>query len=311
MRADDLRITAVIPTFNRAPLLGRCIESALGQSRKPDEIVVVDDGSTDETADVVARYDDVVYVRQQNAGPSAARNRGAEAATGAWVAWLDSDDVWLPEHLERMADTIAATEGAADVYFGDLLRPVDGREVSHWARCDFDPPGPYSVAGEPLDWVLLPRRPHMLQASVIRRDSFTESGGLWPRLRMNEDGHLFIRLSARGRVCAVPGAGARMTDDAPPDDRLFGGRSRTADRAYQEELVEMYADLFERLDEIPTQHRAVIRRRLRNAHVRLAKIDKASGQTSGALRHLVGAVRTDPIGLAKQIAQRFERRRQP
>ena len=115
-------ITAVVPTYNRGPLIARALESILGQTRTPDEVVVVDDGSTDDTQERIQAYAGRVrYVRQPNAGGSAARNRGVEEATHPWVAFLDSDDHWRPEHIERMSDAIAATDGAAGFYFADTL----------------------------------------------------------------------------------------------------------------------------------------------------------------------------------------------
>jgi glycosyltransferase involved in cell wall biosynthesis len=94
-------ISVIIPAYNAADYIGRAIESVLAQTHRPDEIIIVDDGSTDETADVIKRYGAAVrYIWQKNAGPSAARNAGIRAARGEWVAFLDADDEWLPERLQ-------------------------------------------------------------------------------------------------------------------------------------------------------------------------------------------------------------------
>ena len=99
----------VIPTYNRLRFLTEALASVFGQSRRPDEIIVVDDGSNDGTAEAMARLTDqgVRYVRQQNAGPSAARNRGMREATSEWIAFLDSDDLWLPHRLARQCEFLA------------------------------------------------------------------------------------------------------------------------------------------------------------------------------------------------------------
>ncbi len=95
-------VSVVIPTFNRASVVTRALESVLLQTRPPDELLVVDDGSTDDTAERVrAELPGVRVIEQENRGVSAARNAGIRAATGTWIALLDSDDEWLPEKLDR------------------------------------------------------------------------------------------------------------------------------------------------------------------------------------------------------------------
>ena len=95
-------ISCVIPVFNGERYLGEALESVLAQSYQPLEVIVVDDGSTDETAEVARRYGERVrYVWQPNAGETAARNLGLTAAHGEFIAFLDADDVWDSEKLER------------------------------------------------------------------------------------------------------------------------------------------------------------------------------------------------------------------
>ncbi len=96
----EYNISVVIPAYNAGKYIARAIDSVLAQSRAADEIIVVDDGSTDNTAEIVAQYRSrVMYIHQDNAGASVARNAGIEAATGQWIAFLDADDEWLPEKL--------------------------------------------------------------------------------------------------------------------------------------------------------------------------------------------------------------------
>ena len=95
-------VSVIIPTFNRATLISETIDSILGQTRAPSEVIVVDDGSTDDTESVVARYDGAVhYHRIENVGPSAARNAGVARSRCSWVAFCDSDDLWRSTKLER------------------------------------------------------------------------------------------------------------------------------------------------------------------------------------------------------------------
>ena len=96
------RVTVVIPCFNAARFLRETLESALNQSHAPIEVLVIDDGSTDQSAAIAASYGPPVRViSQTNQGESVARNRGIEEARGSWIAFLDADDIWLPEKLER------------------------------------------------------------------------------------------------------------------------------------------------------------------------------------------------------------------
>jgi glycosyltransferase involved in cell wall biosynthesis len=95
-------ISVVIPAYNAAPYVSRAIESALAQTYPPLEVIVVDDGSSDDTAEVVAAYEPRVrLLRQDNGGPAAARNHGVRESVGEWIALLDADDSWLPKKLER------------------------------------------------------------------------------------------------------------------------------------------------------------------------------------------------------------------
>jgi len=111
------RTSVVIPTYNRAAYLSEAIESALAQSRPPLEVIVVDDGSTDQTAETVRRFGDRIrYLRQANAGVAAARNTGIAAARGELVALLDSDDAWDACHLEATEAVLRASPDVALVF---------------------------------------------------------------------------------------------------------------------------------------------------------------------------------------------------
>jgi glycosyltransferase involved in cell wall biosynthesis len=106
-------ISVIIPTYNRSYCVAEAIDSAAGQSYKNHEIIVVDDGSTDDTAPVLDRYDGrLTALRTQHAGPSAARNAGIRAARGDYIAFLDSDDLWKPRKLEQQIGFFAKTPDA-------------------------------------------------------------------------------------------------------------------------------------------------------------------------------------------------------
>jgi glycosyltransferase involved in cell wall biosynthesis len=99
---DTSTVSVIIPTYNRQPFLQRAIDSVLRQSRKVNEIIIVDDGSKDGTAHFINNtYPQIQYIFQANKGISNARNRGIKAASGEWIAFLDSDDEWLPRKIEN------------------------------------------------------------------------------------------------------------------------------------------------------------------------------------------------------------------
>lgn len=118
--SGDPSISVILPTYNRADLVSRAIESVLDQTFEDFELIVVDDGSTDETKQVVDRIDDprIEYIRhEENQGGAAARNTGIEAATGEYLAFLDDDDEWLPRKLELQQRRMEETdEDVAIVY---------------------------------------------------------------------------------------------------------------------------------------------------------------------------------------------------
>ncbi len=104
---NSVTVSVIIPAYNVRDYIGRAIDSVLAQIRQPDEIIVVDDGSTDDTAEKVKSFGDKVnYIYQENRGVSAARNTGIKAASSEWIAFLDGDDEWLPQYLEKQTELI-------------------------------------------------------------------------------------------------------------------------------------------------------------------------------------------------------------
>ena len=98
-------VSVIIPTFNRGWILKEAIDSVLDQEFDDYELIIVDDGSADDTQEILDSYgEDIIVLRQSNKGVSAARNRGITEATGQLIAFLDSDDLWLPEKLSRQVD---------------------------------------------------------------------------------------------------------------------------------------------------------------------------------------------------------------
>ena len=116
-----MRISVLITTYNRAHLVGEAIDSVLAQTRPADEIVLIDDGSTDGTPARLAAYGDrITVVRKENGGISSARNAGLRRATGDWVTFLDDDDVWYPNRLEVLDRDLRAADPDIQVHVANM-----------------------------------------------------------------------------------------------------------------------------------------------------------------------------------------------
>jgi len=201
-----MQVSVVIPTYNRGDVLMNAVASVLAQTRPPAEVIVVDDGSRDDTADRMAALTDprVRYLRQDNAGVSAARNTGVRAACGDVVAFLDSDDVWKPDKLAHDLDVLER-HPEVDAVFTDLDKRDGEAYVGSFAR-DCPPfvrllarhAGADPVVLEPreLRLLLLEEVPIMPSAFAIRRAVFERVGGFDTTWRSWEDWELFLRLAA-------------------------------------------------------------------------------------------------------------------
>jgi glycosyltransferase involved in cell wall biosynthesis len=134
-------VSVIIPTYNAAAFIAEAIDSALAQTYAPREVIVVDDGSTDDTAEVLARYGDrVTYIRQENARQAAARNRGVRDSSATVLAFLDADDVWRPDKLEKQLAVLersvsigAVTCSMQEMHVGGRLGAV--RRAAAKGRC--------------------------------------------------------------------------------------------------------------------------------------------------------------------------------
>ncbi len=214
-------ITAIIPTYNRAGLLSRAIDSVFNQTVPPDQTIVIDDGSTDETGEVCGRYGRrIEYLRQENRGSSAARNLGVARARHRWIAFLDSDDYWKTSHLERLAAAIQSTRGEAAVYFSDMEMPEQEGGGTLWQRIGFQPNVPVHLLRDATAWALLKRQPMMLQAALVSKAALERTGGFDARFKLSHDTHSFCRLTIAGAACAVAGVGCVQTADDTSTVRL-------------------------------------------------------------------------------------------
>ena len=191
-------ISVIIPTYNRAHLLPRCLDSVLSQTSKPLEVIVVDDGSTDSTRDLVARdYPGVKLITQDNRGVSAARNAGIRAAAGDWLALLDSDDAWLPGKLEQQARAVADSP-TGNVVHTDEIWVRNGVRVN--------PHRKHKKYGGFIFKHCLPLCVISPSAVMIHRRVFDQVGLFDETLPVCEDYDLWLRICARMPVLFIEAA---------------------------------------------------------------------------------------------------------
>lgn len=299
MRVD---FSAIIPTFNRAATLSRAIRSVLDQRLRPLEIIVVDDGSTDDTRSVVEAFgSDIVYIYQANGGVSVARNAGALVANSEWIAYLDSDDYWLPTHLDSIARAIAGTEGRASCYFADVAMdsPTSGR--TYWQLCGLQTDGLVQLKADASDWAFMPIQPMLLQASGLRRSAFLEIGGLPDDMKTREDTLLFYKLALRYPMCAVAHLGTVMTDDG--DARL----TRVFDSGhveYKNATVNMFRRMLSEGVFTHARQRGAIRAMLSDAHLEMAIWHARHGRVGGAMKSVTAAAGIAPRRFVSIAARR-------
>lgn len=194
--AEFPTVSIIVPAYNVAPYLGETLDSVLAQTRADYEVVLVNDGSTDKTAQIVEQYRErfagkLVYVWQENRGLAAARNTAIRTARGKYVALLDSDDVWLPGYLACMLGLLEADE-TLDLAFPNAIfwgsPQFDGRDF----QSVFPPNPPITLEK------LLGRESSVFGLATIRRELVLEVGGYDEALRASEDFDLWLRLLQRG-----------------------------------------------------------------------------------------------------------------
>lgn len=202
-----MEISVVIPLYNKREFIERAIASIMGQTTLPNEIVVVDDGSTDDSADVVAAMQNPIVrlVRQNNGGVSVARNRGVQEARFEWVAFLDGDDEWMPEFLEtirRMHDAYPDRDVYASAYYlGNYKGEKKKMGVN---RVSFS--GDEGVLSNYFEVAAFSAPPICSSTVCIRREALLEIGGFPLRLKSGEDLLTWARLAARSApaYCTKP-----------------------------------------------------------------------------------------------------------
>lgn len=189
-------VSVVVPTHNRAGVLPRALRSIYAQKMSVDEVIVVDDGSTDDTAEQVGRhFPDVQLIVQSNHGVSHARNRGLQRARGTWVALLDSDDEWLPDKIQIQLNELKSSPALRVCHTNEIwIR--NGRRVNPMKKHD--------KHGGNIFYHCLPRCVMSPSSILLHRSVIEEFGGFDTSLPVCEDYDLWLRITAHMDVLYIP-----------------------------------------------------------------------------------------------------------
>jgi glycosyltransferase involved in cell wall biosynthesis len=224
------RFSVIIPTYNRAHIIGETLDSILCQSFRDFEIFVIDDGSTDDTSKVLERYSGRIrYLWQPNSGPIVARNRGIAESTGEYIAFLDSDDRWYPGKLEQINKAIRV-HPKAGLFYSDFRMVDKQHKHLRTIHCRH-------IVGNGYFQLLLGDFIGMLTA-VVRRECFDACGPLCEELCSTDDWDMWVRIARKFSIVHVPAvlaeytwhsSGSVSSDSATMDKRKVIDRALEAD----------------------------------------------------------------------------------
>jgi glycosyltransferase involved in cell wall biosynthesis len=280
------QVSVIVPTYNRAEMVRTALESVLGQTVPVHEVVVVDDGSTDSTSEVVeavasrAEGVDIVYLRGEHTNRRGeARNRGVEASGGALVAFLDSDDLWKPERIERQLDALARSPGTGFAFCNvqrfDENGPIEPPCLS--TSADYNG----RILGDLLEEPLA-----VSSTLLVRREVFEAVGG-FREMRMNEDYELTLRLAAGYPASYVAETLVLMREHP-------GRVSRSAREMPLLDYISIVEGFLAERTELSPQERARGRRGLANVRLKLARLYNEEGRRDAAREQVLAAMRLRP-----------------
>jgi len=285
------RITALIPTYNSERYIREAVESVLGQTYPIHEVLVIDDGSTDRTQDLLARYGDrISYISQPNAGPPAARNRGLALATGDLIALLDSDDLWAPTKTERQMDYFKRHPECGLVYsdmktFDDTGIIEESVKISRHLQL-------------PSGWVfaeLFSETLFQTSAVLVRKKCLDTIGGFDTCLRMGDDYELFLRVARHFELGYVDEPLVFYRQHVSQGTRSWGKQLQEGlpwEFIVLNSVLRRYPEVIEELG------RGKVHRRLSKPFATLAYACMAEGDHENCRRLIRSALHYCPINLA-------------
>lgn len=270
-----MKFSVILPVFNRAHSVGAALQSVLNQTRPADEVIVVDDGSTDDLMAALAPFlDRIILHRQANAGVAAARNAGCARASGDWLTFQDSDDLWEPDHLAVAERDLSVAALDTVAHLGDVTFVGPGYRQSLFALKGQQ--FPQKAALRVDDPLLLVLSGMSLQGAAIRRDIFEKLGGLDISMRIYEDTAFFCQLALKGPF-VVTGQSVIFAQRLEETTSALSGLERT-ETLY---ALQMQARVFERLltKGLRPWQLTLVKRKLSGVQFRLAQVVARTDRT--------------------------------
>jgi glycosyltransferase involved in cell wall biosynthesis len=303
------KLSVIIPTYNRADKVGNTIESVLTQTFTDLEVVVVDDGSTDRTGQILGETygDRIRYFAQTNQGVSVARNKGIAEARGEWIAFLDSDDLWEKEKLEWQFKALERFGPQCGASYTDvrLLNHPETRTFFEMAEQGHRHEGTMGVNTDVLEVLVRPGGAGMLvciSSLMARSDAVRRTGGFDPALGFYGDSEFMFRLALLTGFCYVNRPLVRF-DRSPAETRHVGTSKEWDKLEFLLQESQIRLEKLMRLSEgLPTGVRRLIRTQLGSVHSGLANWHLKTGQY-GKAREAVS--RAAQLGLTFNIAAKW------
>jgi len=200
--AKAVSVSVVIPTYNRSAFIVKAIDSVLAQTYADYELIVVDDGSTDSTDQVLQHFGNrITYIRQNNAGVGAARNNGISAASGKWLAFLDSDDEWDSNYLAEQMNHARSIAGLCMQSANCRVCDLNGDSESYFhvnGAINALRGRPYLLIEQPFSFVVT-QQPWQVGSMIFLRDAVARAGLFDTELTISEDLDFIARVSLQGR----------------------------------------------------------------------------------------------------------------
>jgi glycosyltransferase involved in cell wall biosynthesis len=244
-------ISVIVTVYNRFELTKRAVESVLAQTLPVSEILIMDDGSFDGTSELLPQHiadnpawrERVRYTHQENQGPGVSRNNGIALAKGEWLAFLDNDDLWLPQKLEWQFRALEQFQDEC----GACITDAWFMNNQHMKMTLFQLTGKHhteliGMIGDPLTYILqktsaVGGHPVWLQNLVVRTDLARRAGGFDPQLRFGDDDDFVFRLGCETKFCYV-NMPMVLIDRTPPAERHVGANRRWDDEDFRLQMAQ-------------------------------------------------------------------------